>query len=111
MPRPQFALIVLIAAACVSYAAETAAQDTQTQTTPEYLTYEQVLERWDSSRAYGDPRDLRQFATDMNTLHGDKQNFSAAFRDTAWLRSYARCEQIFGDATDIGAHSCSSGVS
>ena len=50
---------------CVSFAI---AQDTTPQPKVEYLTYEQVLQRWETSRSDGDSRDLRTFARDMNRV-------------------------------------------
>ena len=83
---------------CVSFAI---AQDTTPQPKVEYLTYEQVLQRWETSRSDGDSRDLRTFARDMNRVWGATQSFTAAYRDNPWLRFYAHCEQIFGDTTDF----------
>ncbi len=83
---------------------ETIAQDSGRQTQPRRLSYEQVLERWDKSRAYGDPRSLRQFSDDMVTRlkTGDEaDDFSEGLRDGPWIRFYARSEQIFGDATGL----------
>lgn len=83
--------------------ADAIAQDSAGQTQPRRLTYEQVLARWDRSRAYGDPRDLRQFSGDMvsRLKTGDEtDDFSEGLRDGPWIRFYARSEQIFGGATN-----------
>src|SRR5439155_10789565 len=64
------------------------------------LTYEQVLERWDRSRAYGDPRDLKQFSADLNEFT-KTNDFSEGLRDSPWLRFYARSEHIFGGGTGL----------
>jgi hypothetical protein len=68
------------------------------------LTYEQALERWDRSRTYGDPRDLRTFSQDMVTRRqaGDEtDDFSQGLRDGPWIRFYARSKQIFSGATGL----------
>jgi hypothetical protein len=83
---------------------EATAQDSEHHTQPRRLTYEQVLERWDRSRAYGDPRSLRQFSDDMVTRlkTGDESDdFSEGLRDGPWIRFYARSEQIFEGATGL----------
>src|SRR6266404_611147 len=99
MKTSVFALLTLIL--CL---AEAMAQDSggQSQTRP--LTYEQVLERWDRSRAYGDPRDLRTFSQDMVTRRqtGDEtDDYSQGLRDDPWIRFYARSEQIFSGASGL----------
>jgi hypothetical protein len=97
MKTSLFCLLTLIL--CVG---ETIAQDAGNQSQPRRLTYEEVLKRWDRSRAYGDPRDLKTFSQDMVTLRqtGDqKDDFSEGLRDGPFIRFYARSEQIFGDAT------------
>ena len=43
----------------------TRAQDEPVQNQRHRLTYEEVLQKWDSSRAYGDPRDLHDFSQAM----------------------------------------------
>jgi hypothetical protein len=94
-----FALLTLIL--CVG---ETIAQDAGSQSQPRRLTYEEVLQRWDRSRAYGDPRDLRTFSQDMVTRlqTGDEtDDFSQGLRDGPWIRFYARSEQIFSGATGL----------
>src|SRR5437773_11124057 len=94
-----FALLTLIL--CL---AETIAQGSERQTQPRRLSYEQVLERWDRSRAYGSPRSLRQFSDDMVTRFksGDEaDDFSEGLRDGPWIRFYARGEQIFRGSTGI----------
>jgi hypothetical protein len=79
---------------------EAMAQAPPQQSQPQHLTYEEVLARWDRSRTYGDPRDLKTFAADMNQVHPET-DFSAAFRDGPWIRLYARGEQIFSGATGL----------
>ncbi len=82
-----FALLTLIL--CL---AEAMAQDSGSQSQTRPLTYEQVLERWDRSRSYGDPRDLRTFSQDMVTRRqtGDEtDDFSQGLRDGPWIRFYA----------------------
>ncbi len=94
-----FALLTLIL--CL---AEAMAQDSGSQSQTRPLTYEQVLERWDRSRSYGDPRDLRTFSQDMVTRRqtGDEtDDFSQGLRDGPWIRFYARSDQIFSGATGL----------
>jgi hypothetical protein len=79
-------------------------QDSGSPPQSRQLTYEQVLERWDRSRAYGDPRDLRTFSQDMVTRRqtGDEtEDFSQGLRDGPWIRFYARSKQIFSGATGL----------
>jgi hypothetical protein len=99
MKTSLFSVLTLIL--CV---AETIAQDAGSQSQPRRLTYEEVLQRWDRSRAYGDPRDLKTFSQDMVTLRqtDDKRDdFSEGLRDGPWIRFYARSEQIFSGATGL----------
>src|SRR6266700_7957763 len=81
-----FALLTLIL--CL---AEAMAQDSDSQSQTRPLTYEQVLERWDRSRSYGDPRDLRTFSQDMVTRRqtGDEtDDLSQGLRDGPWIRCF-----------------------
>ena len=99
MKTSVFALLTLIL--CLAAAM---AQDSGSQSQTRPLTYEQVLERWDRSRSYGDPRDLRTFSQDMVTRRqtGDEtDDFSQGLRDGPWIRFYARSDQIFSGATGL----------
>ena len=95
MKASLFSLLTLIL--CL---AETIAQDSRHQTQPRPLTYEQVLAQWDRSRAFGDPRDLKQFSADLNEFT-KTDDYSEGLRDGPWIRFYARSKQIFGDATGL----------
>lgn len=60
------------------------------------LAYRDVLEQWDRSRAFGDPRDLTSFSNDLNTRTGT-QDYSAGLRDGWWTRASTRADQYLFD--------------
>lgn len=60
------------------------------------LAYRDVLDQWDRSRAFGDPRDLTTFSNDLNTRTGT-QDYSAGLRDGWWTRASTRADQYVFD--------------
>jgi hypothetical protein len=79
------------------------AEESEKDVGPRRLSYEEVLARWDRSRAYGDQRSLRQFSADLVTRFraGDEKNdCSEGLKDGPWIRFYTRSHQIFGGMTE-----------
>ena len=65
------------------------------------LPYSEVLTQWDRSRAFGDPRDLTRFASDMNA-HTGTQDYVEGLRDGPWTRMSTRADQILQGTSPYG---------
>ena len=83
-----------------SFMVNVQAQTPQSQASTRPLTYEEVLTQWERSCAYGDHRDLKTFASNLNQ-HTGTQDYNEGLRDNPWLRIYTYTERIFGDSTDF----------
>lgn len=60
------------------------------------LTYDQVLDRWDNARAFGETRSLPEYAQHLNDIYGT-QDFSAGMQDGPWTRFSHRADQFLGN--------------
>ena len=95
---------LLLAKQCADYLSKNSAPVSAVPKQRHQLTYEEVLNQWDRSRAFGDPRSLPDFSRDMVTrmqMGQEANDFSEGLTDNPWKRFYARCEQTFGDVTSI----------